>query len=344
MRTLLLSLALVSCGDGRTELGTIRDIATLDSGRDSGSCMDTVLATDPTGATALALGGTHVFWGTTDGQLWTREQGNASEVAKEPSAIVAIAVDAASIFFASGPTIFSGPRGISVITPLADKQGQPSYLAVDDQAVYFIDYGSGIAAGRLMRVDKSTKVVTALMNGLDTPSGLAMDDTDLWVTASLALTPNGAAQGALLRIPKAGRGVGQVVLQGLHDPKRLAVDASSVVFLEQDFGGQRGGVRKVPKTGASGATSIADTGSELALDITLDATNAYVTTLTGSGATQHGLVRRIALDGSKNEVWATAPSQVFYTVIRNDKDAVYWTSGWPTPAPSGTPSVQKKCK
>lgn len=66
-----MAVVALSCS-GRTELGTTRDIATLDAGASHGNCSDAVIASDPKGTTAVAVDGDVVFWGTGDGQLWRR--------------------------------------------------------------------------------------------------------------------------------------------------------------------------------------------------------------------------------------------------------------------------------
>jgi hypothetical protein len=58
------------------------------------------------------------------------------------------------------------------------------------------------------------------------------------------------------------------------------------------------------------------------------------------------LLRRISLDGSKNEEWVTGAPNTAFNMVRSDATAVYWTSVFVDgiSMPAGTPSVQKKCK
>lgn len=334
-------LLLLAACSGRTELGTIKDIALLDAGNDGGGCSDQILATDRAGATAIAVDADRVFWGTADGQVWTRQGGNVSELANENAPITSIALDASSIYFSAGGTIYSGAKGIGVIAPFADKQGQPEFLAVDDQAIYFVDHGSGIAAGRVVRIDKTTKTAKTVMDGLDAPSGLAIDDASVYVTAQLALGPMQPTQGVLLKMAKVG-GIGQVLAKDLHDPGRVVVDASNVYFFQQDIAGGHPGLDALDTNGTLAIKRVADlpTGT-VPIDVTIDAKHAYATTLAGTTTTLH----RIALDGTKDESWVTSVGVIFGAVRASDT-AVYWTIDWSSQSPpaAGSPSVRKKCK
>ena len=108
VRSSLLIGTAIACS-GRTPLGV-----PVPEGKDSRSCADEVIATDRAGATALAIDGDPVFWGTCDGHVWTRQNGVSRKFATEHALISAIV------------TSFSGGRDNGVIEPFAQFAKQPA--------------------------------------------------------------------------------------------------------------------------------------------------------------------------------------------------------------------------
>lgn len=337
-----MAVVALSCS-GRTELGTTRDIATLDAGASHGNCSDAVIASDPKGTTAVAVDGDVVFWGTGDGQLWRRVGGNASQLAKEPKAISTLAVDSTSIFFTSGDIIYWGVKSVGIIAQFSDSvMDNPVDIAVDDGAVYVLEHG-GVGNARIWKLGRADKTVVALKGFIDAPVGLGIDDTYIYVRARVADVQFPGPEGVLFRIKKTGS-VPEILAQDLSSG-RLALDATRVFFIQQSSPNAHGGVFSIAKSGGP-VTRIADTGSDVLLDLAVDGSHAYVTTDTTHSSFFHGNLRRIALDGSTNELWVDAVDTSGFFRVRSGDSGVYWTSGWSglTPSPHDETTLHRKCK
>ncbi len=338
MGIVVVAVALSSCG-GRSQLGTVvfEDFdasAPLPSKDASVLCRDEVIATGSElmqGATAVAIEGDRIFWGTANGEVWARQNGAVTQLATEPFWIRAIVADPSSMYFASSGSIFSASMGM--VAPLVSNQGDdPDVLAADNDAIYYLDY----TGNRLVRVDRTSKATQVLLTGFGSGiRGMTVDDTSVYVSG-------GAANHAyILRLPKTGGDV-QRIASNLSLPSPLVVDATQVFFLEQSINNSVAGLRSVLKTGGPITTVAAI--PESPYDFTIDATHAYVSTNERGVKWPRTQIRRIALDGSKNEVWVFATDALMFRMIRNDANAVYWTIGFEGVVPPGTTTVQKKCK
>jgi len=334
---LLLVLALASCG-GRTELGTIQDIVTLDSGgiETDGSCTDRVLATDKTGASAFAVDDEgRVYWGTADGRVLRLEQGNSTEIANVTTPVLFILLDATQIYFSAYPeTLYFGTKE-GVIAPLTFGFVGPSLLAQDSNALYVVDEGTG-GNGRILAVDKSSHAIKTLLqvtssSATQVPSvgGLALDSSLAYVNAL-----NG-----LISIPKVG-GPPRTLVSGLHTTSNVVLSPTKAYFLDDDT--WVWDTKLLAYDFASKSTStIAHWAQTEGQDLTIDERFAYVTTHGMGAHNTADAIHRIALDGSKDEIWVTSDSpNVTYGFIRNDAQAVYWTAG--TVTEDG--SIHMKCK
>ncbi len=321
-------LLAAACG-GRSEIGGVTgdldgSVLPSEGGTDGAvACKDEVIASGCS-ATALASDGDRVAWGTVNGELWLREGGNTSQHAKEPATVQGIALDGKTTYFSSSESVFADSMG--VVSVVAATQGDPWFVAADSQAVYHMD----LNPQRVVRVDKTSKAAQVLLSGFGRGFGMAIDDTSVYVSGGVPL------HGFIGRIPKTG-GPMQHLADDLATPSRIALSATRVFFLESG----RNGVRSVAKTGGP-ITNLGDMPADQRLGgLTVDATSVYVTTFSpDQPSPQPSLVRRISLDGSKNEEWVTGPYGAIFLEVSNDANAVYWTSHLNNAAPC----VLKKCK
>ena len=343
MKLAFVLVALVACG-GRT--GLAQGGGGGDAGADAlVACTSEIIATDPNGATALALDGDDVFWGTTDGLVEKRDSGGTGVLASEASSIDAVAIDATRVYYTTTGVLHAVPRAGGPATVIATKLGQPFALTLDSStgSFFVLDYGAGITAGRVLRIEMDG-TLSELLNGLDVPTGLTVDATSVFVAAKAVLMGGQLVDGPLLQIPKVG-GLGAALLTGLHSPSSVAVDASRVYFIEQLDAQStlHGGLRATPKGGGN-TTTLAQTPDVMPLDVFVDA-SAYVTTYSAQIPNQsQGTLLRVALDGSATTQLAATPG-VLYGAVRTSPTAVYWTINWLTgQAPADRASVRKLCK
>ena len=344
MRLARVLLLLVAACGGRTGLGSGGG-ASSDAGADvavndaTGGCEDEILAYDTVGATALAVDGDTVFWGTIDGRVLRHDASGTVTLATETSTIDAMSVDASRVYYGMVGFLRAVPRAGGAVTTIADKMGQPVALTVDQGTAFLLDRGAGITAGRALRVELDG-TVTPLLTGLDVPSGLAVDATNVYVACQLALLNATAIDGPPLSVAKTG-GAPVVVTTGLKEPSSVAVDASRIYFVDQVDAQTtlHGGLRAIDETGGT-VTTIATTPDVLPLDVTVDPSGAYVTTYSNTAG---GELFVAARDGAKKTSLAGTPG-VLYGFVRTNARAVYWTLNWSGVRHEGAPSLRKHCK
>lgn len=340
-------LALAGCG-ARTALDTTSGTGgsgtgTTTSSTASGSaCLPEVVAEDPGGAYSLALDGDTVVWGSFDGRVHRRLDVDTSILANAGSPVVALAVDDTRLWYADGPVVISIPKN----------GGQPnsSFLGGTPIAIvpvsgsrFVLDYGEGIAAGRVFRLGDESKPPD-IITGLDAPTGIAVDGEYVYVTTGGYLSNGSLVSGALLRAPRAGGSV-DVLAKDLHQPTGLVLDGDRAYFLERvdAEGALHGGVRFIPKSGGP-VQSVASTDGVMPVDLAVDGQLAWITTLvTGAGTTHAELVKIALSDSSRSTVAAT--DGVVYGLVRLHPDYVYWTVAWDASKPPADPaSVRRVCR
>ncbi len=347
MKHALLWAIVVGCG-GRTGLGTlIDDVSTHDASTDghdnadgSQRCRDEVIATDANGATALAVDGDTVFWGTTDGSVQRHDSAGTSVLSTVKGPISSVAFDAANVYFTTLGILHRVPRAGGATVDVAINIGQVFALSVDSGTAFMIDYGSGTFDGRVLRID-SDGVVTPLATGLDVPTGLAIDAQNVYAAAKGALLKQMFVPGPLLVIPRAG-GDFALRLDQLHNPSSVSLNGNQIVYLEQNSanGSYPGFLRSVPKQPGPVVT-LATINNELALDVTADGKSAYWTAF----ATTHGSLNITPLDGSASKELAASSNKSLFGYVRSNATAIFWTINWQTGAPPADgASVRKLCK
>jgi hypothetical protein len=324
-------LGLCACG-ARTELAGTKissDAGAQNDAPANTACHDEIVATDAKGATVLALDGDAVFWGTQDGLVRARDGAGVVTFAKESDAISSIAVDAQYVYYALTGSIRRVPRGGGPVSQVISNAGQPFALTPRGADLYWVDYGSGIAAGSVHRND--AKIITEL----DTPSGLAVDGSRLFVACALALVNQQGIMGPLLAAGTDGSGLGSL-LENLHEPGGLTTFGGRVYYIEQTDAQStlHGGVRSVDENGGDPTIEITTDGY-LPIDVAADASGIYVTALSQSES--------VLMRGATVLAKTTG---VVYEAVRASPTAVYWTIAWTSasPPPPDGATVRKICK
>lgn len=340
-------VVVVACACGaRTELaGTAGDAGGSDVSPGDGGCVDEIVATDDQGATALALDGDIVFWGTPDGFVRTRDaEHHVQTLATEGGSIASIAVDANYVYYALTGAVRRVPRAGGAVTDVATGVGEPFALSISPspsgasgQAVYYVNYGAGILAGSAHALPLAGGDVT-LIEALDTPGGLGVDDNAVYVTASYAQENGLTYASPLFRVDKHALSFATLATS-LHQPGSVTVFGGRVYFVEQvdDTSTLHGGVRSVGISGGPTKVEI-QTDGYLPLDVAADASGVYATAY----SQEDSVLDRGGAGGAPVAIASTPGA--FYGVVRTSATAIYWTIQWMGAPPANHASVRKVCK
>jgi hypothetical protein len=299
------------------------------------SCQDEIVATDAKGAGPLALDGDVVFWGTTDGFVRTRDaSGTTTTLASESTPIDSIAVDASDVYYATIGAIHSVARAGGSSTVIVANAGEPFALARHDQRLFWIDYGAGILAGSVHSANTDGTGALTLLSQLDTPGGLSIDGTYVYVDAALAVVDQQSVTGPLIRANHDGANA-QVVKAALNEPKSITEFGERVHWIEQTdaTSSLHGGVFSIDANASSIPLLELPTDGMLPVDFAVDESGVWATALSqqeGGVLLHTGVTRK-------------TPG-VVYEAVRTSATAVYWTIGWTSTRPEDGASVRKLCK
>ncbi len=138
---------------------------------------------------------------------------------------VGLAVDDTHVYWTdSDPGVINKvPRGGGPITTLIAHGDKTTGLAIDDSYVYFSEWGSG----RIGRVLKTGGGIANLANNQQGVRAIALDDTRLYWSHP--------PSGTIRSMPKGG-GPAVTHASGLQHPYSLAVDDTSIYWAEFDGG------------------------------------------------------------------------------------------------------------
>jgi len=200
----------------------------------------------------IAVDGTNVYWTNEGSAVGTGTimsipivGGAAATIASGLGVPLGIAVAGSRVSWTDrdvpstgfGP-VLSMAAGGGAVTTLASGQKQPDDIAANSTTVFW----STFTGNTVMSAPAGGGAVTSLYVGTQATlvelTGIAIDDTHLYF---------GDTTGALMRIPLSGGAV--QTLATVANPRRLAVDATSVYVITNDSTTQR--VLKVPKTGGA---------------------------------------------------------------------------------------------
>ena len=322
-------LTLCACG-ARTDLGGSKSSASDASAPDA-PCQDEIVAQEAQGASALAVDGDDVFWFWLGGLVHERHAGVVTTfpwpTAAPASQVSSLVLDTSYMYYTTLQTVFRVPRSGGESSTVATNAGEAFALAENGSDLFWIDYGSGIAAGSILRNDQ--KIVTMI----DTPGGLAVTDAHVFATSALAVIDQSSVMGPLLRANHDGSGLGAIA-QNLQQPKGVVAFGGRVYFIEQtdDQSSLHGGVRSIDENGGPTQVEV-ETDGYLPIDFAVDASGVYATAYSQSESVLfHG-----------NTIIAKTPG-VFYEAVRTNATAVYWTITWGGAPPADGASVRKICK
>jgi hypothetical protein len=226
----------------------------------------------------IAVDATTVYWGNYDDEsimAVSKNGGTASSVAfaltHSPQDV--IATDSYLAWTTDGVfnTVARVPKGGGVIETVGINEGDPDYLATDDQAVYWTD-GFEARVRRALIDDWGSPQTVVADEGH--PVAIAVDGTDVYWAND--------GTGLLQRCAKDGGNASPLVL-GLVSPGYLAVDESWVYWTDRD----QGTVSRVPKAG--GEVQVLANDQAGPYGIATDGQTLYWTTFDGDGLLSLGL-------------------------------------------------------
>lgn len=279
------------------------------------------------GAFAPQVVANELFWATDDGRVQVREfpQGNVDDVLLTGANFVTFSVAHPRLLYATDGEVsihsFLGEPAISV----ADGQNNPRWPVLLGNRVYWLNAGSGILAGGLMRSDLDGEN-EEVADGFGFPRSLVTDGTDVFVLVSEYITDAGEISGVVLRYGDTG---GELdVIATTTAPQSLRFQAGRLYWLEQGGPGLSGPllVRSVDTDGGTAQTHTSLEGFGIGLAV--DDTDAYFTTLDAGVARVHRVAlatgeREVVLEDGEGPIFdvALTPSTAYVTSIRNPDNA-----------------------
>jgi hypothetical protein len=244
------------------------------------------------------------------------------------------------VLFTDETRVLSVPKTGGPLSVIAFGESLPMVVVADADAIYWLNRGEGMVAGVLMRSGSDGNLST-LIDEIDTPSDLAIDDTSVYFAAAAATVNGESVEGPLVRVAKA-TGAADVLVKGIQEPGGITVDALDVYWIDQLAGGPAPGqVLTMPKAGGTVVT-VLETAASTPIRVSVDATYAYVTGITDPAAI--GFLGRVPRQGGMPKALDQTPN-TGYGAVANDASAIYFTVGWSAGnVPPGTASVVRICK
>lgn len=139
---------------------------------------------------------------------------------------LAIATRGGIVYWVSGDAVMAVPAAGGTPKTLASGQGGPDFIAVDDANVYWTNLQG---SGTIMRLPLAGGTPTTFATSTG-DARLAVDATNLYFTSIGATSAN-----AVVRQPLDG-GAPTILVTGQSAPEGIAVDATSVYWVNTDVG------------------------------------------------------------------------------------------------------------
>lgn len=268
-----------------------------------------------------------LFWSTGDGRVQVREfpQGDVEDVLLSGSSFVTFSVVNGGLLYAvEGEVSILSFLGEPAI-PVAAEQNNPMWPVQLGNRVYWLNAGSGLLAGGLMRRDLDG-LNEEVADGLGFPRSLVTDGTDVFVLVSDYFTEAGELSGVVLRY---GDADGELdVIATTNAPQSLRFHGGRLYWLEQGGPGLSGplSVRSIDTDGGTGQTHASL--EAFGIGLAVDDTDVYFTTLDAGVARVHRVAlgtgeREVVLEDGEGPIFDVAliPGTAYVTSIRNPDNA-----------------------
>lgn len=346
-----LVVTLVGCGpvvgaedsSGTGDGGGSSSAESSDGGTDTevGTDCELVLSTDPSGAAAPSVFDGQVYWSTLSGTINRSPLDDAAPetVLTTSGAGVDLSLTSDSVVFTVEDRVeqFDVLSGQSVV--LAAGQNNPTRAFRLGSSTYWINAGSGILAGRLMRLEQGESEPIEVMDGFGFPVGADVDEEAYYFVAK-DFPLDGVVLGAVIRVD-AETDDTMIIAAPLYEPSGLAVTEDRVVWLERSDAtfGPSGRVRSVAKTGGA-VTDHATIDEGVAVMVAADTQGIAYSVFNTDATRVHG----IDLSTGDHSLFAELPGSTVVDIALAPDAMVLATSWSDGGASPGTPSITRLCR
>ncbi|MBL4688324.1 MAG: hypothetical protein JKY37_27300 [Nannocystaceae bacterium] len=247
-------------------------------------------------------------------------------------------IASSQVLFAAGPDVLRFDVASDDLESVALHQSVPGAPVMLDGALYWINAGSGILAGSLVRQGPG-EAAQEVMDRIGYPKAIESDGGQIYFVASEVLIGDELVSGALLAVD--GGGVVDVLAGGLRQPADMAVTADRVVWIEQvgDDGSYPGAVRSIAKSGGpiQTITTIED---GLGVFLVADESEVFFTVYDSAQSRVH----RVPLSGGESELVVAQIGGTVLDVAVTD-EAIFVSAVWVDERlDSGSASLTRLCR